>query len=30
VWDLREVPEKFLYPSEDSVAPLTELESSPS
>jgi stearoyl-CoA desaturase (delta-9 desaturase) len=30
VWDLREVPETFLHPGEDVVAPLTELESSPS
>ena len=30
VWDLKEVPERFLRPAEGAVAPATELESSPS
>jgi len=30
VWDLREVPDRFLHPGEDGLAELTELESSPS
>jgi stearoyl-CoA desaturase (delta-9 desaturase) len=30
VWDLKEVPERFLRPVEGAVAPATELESSPS
>jgi stearoyl-CoA desaturase (delta-9 desaturase) len=30
VWDLKEVPARFLHPTEGAVAPATELESSPS